>query len=98
MKFIQIIEYKTSKPDEIDQIMNDWMAATQGKRTPTRAVTGKDRDTTNTYLQMVEFPSYDEAMRNSGLPETSAFAEKIQALCDGPATFRNLDVVREDSF
>src|SRR5258708_3488531 len=98
MKFIQIIEYTTSKPDEIDQIMTEWTAATEGKRTPTRAVTGQDRDTANTYLQIVEFPSYEDAMRNSEFPETSAFAQKIRALCDGPAVFRNLDIVREDAF
>jgi hypothetical protein len=30
------------------------------------------------------------------LPETSAFAQKMMAICDGPPTFRNLDVVREE--
>jgi hypothetical protein len=47
-------------------------------------------------VQIVEFPSYDDAMRNSQLPETSAFAEKMMTLCDGEAVFRNLDVVREE--
>ena len=42
--------------------------------------------------------SHEDAMRNSEFPETSAFAQKIQALCDGPAIFRNLDLVREDAF
>lgn len=95
MKFVQIIEYTTSKPDEIAKIMDEWMAATEGKRTPTREVTGKDRDDSDRYFQIVEFPSYEEAMKNSELPETSQFAERIRALCDGPAVFRNLDVVRE---
>ena len=98
MKFVQIIEYTTSKPDEIAKIMDAWMAATEGKRTPTREVTGKDRDDSDRYVQIVEFPSYEEAMENSELPETSQFAGQIQALCDGPAVFRNLDVVREDTF
>ncbi len=33
-------------------------------------------------------------MANSEMPETAAFAEQVAKLCDGPATFRNLDVRR----
>ena len=47
-------------------------------------------------MQIVEFPSYDEAMANSNLPQTSEFAAKLASLCDGPPTFRNLDVTREE--
>jgi hypothetical protein len=43
----------------------------------------------------VEFPSYEEAMANSELPETAEFAARLMELCDGPPTFRNLDVLRE---
>lgn len=96
MKYVQLVEYATSKPDEVDQLMSDWVAATQGKRTATRSVTGKDRDRANSYVEVVEFPSYEDAMRNSELPETGAFAEKIRELCESGPIFRNLDVVRED--
>ena len=47
-------------------------------------------------MQVVEFPSYEEAMANSALPETAAFAEKLAALCASGPTFRNLDIVRTD--
>ena len=47
-------------------------------------------------MQVVEFPSYEEAMANSALPETAAFAEKLSALCSAGPTFRNLDLVRVD--
>jgi hypothetical protein len=30
------------------------------------------------------------------LPETAEFAQRLSRLCDGPPTFRNLDLVRED--
>jgi hypothetical protein len=30
------------------------------------------------------------------MPETAEFAEKLASVCDGPPTFRNLDVLRED--
>jgi len=97
MKFMQIIEYKTSRFDEVSRIMDDWMAQTTGRRAMGSAATGRDRDTADTYIEVVTFPSYEEAMRNNDLPETNAFAEKMMELCDGPAIFRNLDVVREDS-
>jgi hypothetical protein len=96
MKFVQLVEYSTSKPDEVDQLMSEWVTATQGKRAATRSITGKDRDSSNRYVEVVEFPSHEDAMRNSELPETSAFAEKIGELCESGPTFRNLDVVRED--
>lgn len=95
MPFIQIIEYKTSKIDELTAALDGWLAATHGKRAATRGVQTKDRDAANTYVQIVEFPSYEDAMANSNLPETSEFAAKLAPLCDGPPTFRNLDVVRE---
>ena len=35
-------------------------------------------------------------MANSNLPETAEFAAKLASLCDGPPSFRNLEVVREE--
>jgi hypothetical protein len=96
MPFIQIIEYQTSRIDELNAALDGWLAATKGKRAATRGVQTKDRDATNTYVQIVEFPSHEEAMANSNLPETSEFAAKLASLCDGPPTFRNLDVLREE--
>ena len=96
MPFIQIIEYKTSKIDELNAALDGWLEATKGKRASTRGVQTKDRDAGNTYVQIVEFPSYEEAMANSNLPETGEFSAKLASLCDGPPTFRNLDVIREE--
>ena len=96
MAFIQIIEYKTSNIDELAAALDGWLAATKGKRAATRGMQTKDRDATNTYVQIVEFPSYEDAMVNSDLPETREFSAKLASLCDGPPTFRNLDVVREE--
>jgi hypothetical protein len=96
MAFVQLIEYRTSRRAELDKLMDGWMSATQGKRTAARSVTGKDRDRPDTYIDIVEFPSYEEAMRNSDLPETGEFAKKIAELCDGEPIFRNLDVTRTD--
>ena len=52
-----------------------------------------DRDRPGYYFSIIEFDSYEEAMENSNRPETSEFAAQMAKLCDGPPTFRNLDVV-----
>jgi hypothetical protein len=92
MAFVQIIEITTTQPDEIEALVAEWRAKTAGSRTAQRGTFTQDRDRPNTYLQIVEFPSYEDAMANSELPETAAFAERLTALCDQPMTFRNLDV------
>ena len=75
-------------------MVDEWRAQTAGRRTARRGTFTKDRDRPDTYVQIVEFPSFEDAMANSALPETAAFAERLAKLCDGPMTFRNLDVRR----
>ena len=96
MAFIQIIEVTTTRPEEMQELVEEWSARTEGRRTAYRSTLTADRDRPGTYVQIVEFPSYQEAMANSGLPETGEFAEKLARLCDGPPVFRNLDVRRVD--
>lgn len=93
MSFVQIIEYTTSREDEVEALLKETLAATEGRRTRTRGMRCSDRDKANTYVNIVEFPSYEAAMKNSEMPEISAMAEQMAKLCDGPATFRNLDVI-----
>jgi quinol monooxygenase YgiN len=94
MAFVQIIEMTTSNIGDVEALMDEWTAKTEGRRTAHRAVLAEDRDRPGTYVQVVEFSDYDEAMANSALPETSEYAERIAALCDGPPTFRNLSARR----
>ena len=97
-KFVQIIQYTATEKNraEMDKLTDKWLADTEGKRTAGRAVSCKDRDKPNTYVDIIEFPSYEEAMKNNDMPETAAFAEKAAELSDGPPTFLNLDVMRID--
>jgi hypothetical protein len=92
MAFIQIIEIETTRPDEVEALVSEWRAKTEGTRKAQRGTFTKDRDRPDTYVQIVEFPSYEDAMANSELPETASFAESLRNLCDGPPLFRNLDV------
>ncbi len=96
MAFVQIIEMTTTKVPEIEGLMTGWMAATAGRRSARRSLLTKDRERPDTYVQVVEFPSYEEAMANSALPETTAFAGKLSALCVSGPTFRNPGLVRVD--
>jgi steroid delta-isomerase-like uncharacterized protein len=96
MTFVQLIECRTSRFDEMDRLMDTWVERTKGKRTATHAVVGKDRADASHFVEIVEFPSYEDAMRNSGLPETERIFQDMVALCDAPPTFTDLDVVRDE--
>lgn len=93
--FVQIIEYTTSRIDEM-RALNDKWRDEHPEMGPVRITVTADRDRPNTYLSIVEFASYEEAMRNNDDPLTAQFAEQMQALADGPPTFRNLDVVMSE--
>ena len=97
MKFVQIIEFRTKRPDEVQAAVDEYLASTEGKRSAGRGMTTKDRDQSDVYCQIIEFPSYEAAMKNSALAETGDFAKRMDALCDGPTTFRNLDVIEEQA-
>ena len=96
MPFVQIIQFQTTKPDDVEALVGEWRAKTEGKRTAQRGTFTRHRDRPDTYVQIVEFPSYEAAVANSELPETAQLAEKLRGLCDGDIVFHNLDVVTVD--
>ncbi|MER7766411.1 ester cyclase [Kitasatospora sp. NPDC096140] len=98
MTFVQIIDCKTDRLDDLNRLMDRWVEATRGKRTASHAVVGTDRSDTRHVVEIVEFPSYDEAMKNSRLPETDRIFREMVALCDMPPTFTDLDVTRDLGF
>ena len=91
-RFVQIIEFATSRIDEV-QALIDEMREQRSSGTAVRGTTTADRDRPNQYVNVVEFESYESAMENSRRPETTKFASRMAELCDGPPTFRNLDVL-----
>jgi hypothetical protein len=91
--FVQIIEFRTSKIDEMEKIGNEWEAAAGGARKARRRVLCQDRDKPGRYFNIVFFDSYEDAMENSNLPVTQEFSKKMMALADGEPSFYNLDVV-----
>ena len=95
--FVQIIEYRTSKPEEV-AALNDEFRKTreaQGEGTaPALAMACADRDEPGRYFAIVQFGSYEEAMENSDRADTSEYAAKMMELCDGPAKYYNLDLLQ----
>jgi steroid delta-isomerase-like uncharacterized protein len=96
MKFVQIVDYKTQRSEDMNQLMDKWVEQTKGRRTATHNIIGKDRSEANHFVEIVEFPSYEEAMKNSHLPETERTFQEMVALCDGMPSFTDLDVVRDE--
>jgi quinol monooxygenase YgiN len=93
-KFIQIIEFETSRLDEVQTLSNEMDSRRQGGTVETITVTA-DRDRPNHYRTVATFDSYESAMQNSQRPETQEFARSMAELCDAPPTFHNLDVIWE---
>ena len=89
--YVQIIEFKTSRFEEIEQLADQY-DLNSGDNTARKVTMTEDRDNPGTYYNIVEFDSYESAMKNSQRPEVSQFAEQMQKICDAPPKFYNLDV------
>ncbi len=90
--FIQIMEFETSHIDELEALMTTFQKERGDALLATKATITEDRARPGHYLVIVEFDSYEEAMKNSNDPVTSEYAEKITAMLEGPQIFHDLDV------
>jgi hypothetical protein len=90
--FIQIVEFKTSRIEEVQALVDEMRPQMEVGTTVRRGTATADRDRPGYYLTIVEFDSYEAAMENSNRPETSEFSTAMAKLCDGPPKFYNLDV------
>ncbi|MGW2051179.1 hypothetical protein ACWCPF_39385 [Streptomyces sp. NPDC001858] len=92
-RFVQIVEFETDSIDEMRALAEEGEQRLTGRADgPTRRLVLKDRSRPDRYLVVIEFDSYDEAMRNSDDPETDKFAERMAALCTRPPSFTDCDV------
>jgi quinol monooxygenase YgiN len=92
MPFIQVIEYRTSHWDEVQDLISQYRKDTEDTSTAGRVTICVDRSAPGRHVAIVEFPSYEAALENSNLPETEEMAQAILELCDEPPVFRNLEV------
>src|SRR5262245_12099204 len=97
MTFVQLVDLRTTKVEEIQKLEDEWEKATEGKRTLRRAMVGRDRSDPDHYVVLAFFDDYDSAMVNSNLPETAEFGQKQGALADGPMEFTDLDIIEDRS-
>jgi hypothetical protein len=93
MAFVQIIQYRTSRPEEVRALGEEMRGRASTDTAPVRVTVCKDRDQADGYVTVAEFSSYERAMANSGAGATQEFAGRMRELCDGPPTFFNLDVI-----
>lgn len=94
MKFVQVVGFETERLEEMQQVLQEAGQRNAGKPGgPTYRMLLKDRDNPNRYAALLEFESYDEAMRNSDDPETGQLAERLGALCIGDRVYTNYDVL-----
>ncbi len=96
MGFVQIIKVSTAKFADLEAAHKEWLGATEGQRTVSRETICENRDKPGEFFVIVEFPSYEDAMRNNDLPATARIAQQMAELADGETEFFNLDVRRRD--
>jgi hypothetical protein len=90
--FVQVIEFHARDLAGFRAIAEEWRERMGRDATARWAVITADRDRPDTYVELVGFPDYASAMRNSDHPVTTDFAKKLQEATEGEAGFRNLDV------
>ncbi|WP_372347068.1 hypothetical protein [Streptomyces sp. KL116D] len=92
-KFVQIIDFESQRMDEMQELLDRFeqqMSGTPGG--PTHRILLQDRDTAGRYLAIIEFESYDDAMRSNERPEVARLNEQLSALCTRPPAFTNCDL------
>ena len=90
--FVQIMEFETSRIEDVEALSNKMQEERGDALLASKATITEDRDRHGHYFVIVEFDSYEEAMRNSNDPVTGKYSEQMGALLDGPPKFHNLDV------
>lgn len=95
MGFIQLISYRTHEPGKVGRLLDEWITNSAGQRTAIRTRVGQDRNDPTRYVEILEFPSYEEAMRNSQLEVTTATDAEFRPLV-ADLIFTDLDIVRDE--
>jgi hypothetical protein len=94
--FAQVIQGKTSKPEELDAALNRWLKDLAPNATgwlgSTSGVTEDGRA-----IAVVRFESEEDARRNSDRPEQDQWWSETAKLFDGEASFRDSSNVAVDT-
>ena len=90
--FIQLIEYETNDVEAVQKAILKFRDEHPDVMTFATSVVAEDRDKPGTYISIVEFPSYEEAMKQSNHPALSEFVQSVGPELMTNQRFRNLDV------
>lgn len=90
--FIQIIQGKCTRQDELQALANEWRSSLSPGATGWLGGTYGFTDD-DMFVGVVRFESREAAMANSERPEQGAMAERMAALLDGPMEFHDCDDV-----
>jgi hypothetical protein len=90
--FIQIIQGKCSRPDDLHALADEWREQLAPGATGWLGGTYGFTDD-GEFVGVVRFESRETAMANSARPEQGAWAEKLAACLDGPLEFHDCDDV-----
>ena len=83
--FIQVMQGKCSHQDEMRALTEEWAEQNgPGAEGWLGGTYGFTDD--GTFFGVIRFTDRESAMANSARPETSAFAERMGALFDGPSS------------
>jgi hypothetical protein len=96
LPFIQVIDFSTTRFADVEKLLDQYRNDLGDRTKIRRATICRDRDREYHYVSIVEFDSYEDAMENSALPETTALAQMLMGLTAGPPSYLNLDMVRTD--
>jgi len=91
--FVQIMEFDTSRIEEVDALSRRLEKEASDGFLARKGTITEDREQRGHHYVIVEFDSYEAAMKNSENPVVNEFAAKMGELLDAPPTFHNLDVV-----
>ncbi len=91
-EFIQLVEYETDDIDAVRDAVLRFREEHPDVMTFTSSRIVEDRDKPGTYISIIEFASYDEAMRQSNHPAMTEFVQSDAAALMKNRRFRNLEL------
>lgn len=90
--YVQIIACESSRIDEMEALSKEMQSERSDAAVHFRRTITAVRERPGHYVIIVEFDSYEEAVKNSKDPVTRRYTEQMGALLEGEPTFYDLDV------
>jgi len=96
--FVQLVDLQTARYEDGEAILKKYRDESAPDEIKVRwSMTAQDHEHPDSYLAIVGFDSYEDAMANSQNPRTHAMSAELEQLVSRSTTFRNLDVIDTES-